>query len=279
MRVTAYVVVADPTWIEKSVAAYYDRVDAIVVSHDVDGLGWTGAPVDSASCLTRLKAIDTAAKLRFVTGDYHQSTSAPENELAQRRAALAAAGAEADWVLQIDTDEVLPDVDALVHALRHAEDRGLGIVEWPMRVLYRRLDDRSYLVVTGRNGHGTFEYPGPIAVRPGVRLNDARRADGPFLRPLVEGDDASLQVTRPPEDGEDRSFTVTEPQTILHNSWARSPAVVRRKIRAWGHYEGWRSWRYYLGTWLPSRYLWRWQRDLHPFAAGLWPRLGKVEID
>jgi hypothetical protein len=148
-----------------------------------------------------------------------------------------------------------------------------------MRVLFRKLSDRIYLVVTGENGRGHFEYPGPIAVRGGAVVRDARRGDAPFLRPVVGGDDSSLQLTRDPADGEDRSFTITAGQAILHNSWGRSPAVVRRKVRAWGHHDGWRTWRHYLLTWLPSPYLWRWQHDVHPFSEGLWPRLTKVEID
>lgn len=279
MRLAAYVLAADPTWIEKSVAAYYDHVAEIVVSYDDDGLGWTGSRVSSDEALARLRAIDPAGKMRFVGGNHHSLATAPVNELQQRQEALDSLADAADWVLQIDTDEVLPDVDVLTAALQHADAHGLQIVEWPMRVLYRQLSPRDFLVVTGKDGRGSFEYPGPIAVRPGVVLNDARRADGPFLRPVVDGDDASLQVVRPPVDGEDRSFRIREDQTILHNSWARSPAVVLRKVRSWGHYAGWRSWRYYAGTWLPSKYLWRWQRDLHPFSDGLWPRLAKVTLD
>jgi hypothetical protein len=279
VRLAAYVLAADPTWIERSVPSYYDHVDEIVVSYDEDGLGWTGTRVSSEEALARLRAIDLAGKMRFVAGNHHSLPSAPANELRQRQDAVDSLAAGADWVLQVDTDEVLPDVEALIAGLRHADDHGLQIVEWPMRVLYRQLSTHDFLVVTGKDGRGTFEYPGPVAVRPGVTLTDARRADGPFLRPVVEGDDSSLQVVRPAVEGEDRTFRVREEQAILHNSWGRSPSVVLRKVRSWGHYAGWRSWRYYLGTWLPSKYLWRWQRDLHPFSDGLWPRLARITVD
>lgn len=279
MKLAAYLLAADPTWIEKSVRAYYDQVEEILVSYDEAGIGWSGSPIECEESIARLRAIDVAGKMRFVGGNFHTQPSAPAGEVHQRQVALDGLPATVDWVLQIDTDEVLPDTDALIAALHHADERGLGAVEWPMRVLFRRLNDREYLVVTGKTGQGNFEYPGPIAVRPGTVLRDARRAEVPFLRPVVAGDDDSLQLTRDAAVGEDRSFTIDESQAILHNSWGRSPAVVRRKVRAWGHNNGWRTWRHYYLTWLPSRYLWRWQRDLHPFSDGLWPRLAKLEID
>jgi hypothetical protein len=279
MRLAAYLLAADPTWIERSVRAYYDQVEEILVSYDEDGIGWSGSRIESEDSIARLRAIDVANKMRFVGGDYHQQPTAPAGEVHQRQAALDRLAATADWVLQIDTDEVVPDVAALIAALHHADDRGLRAVEWPMRVLFRRLNSRVYLVVAGKSGQGHFEYPGPVAVRSGTTLREARQTDLPFLRPVVAGDDSSLQLTREPATGEDRSFTIEATQAILHNSWARSPAVVRRKVRAWGHNDGWRTWRHYLLTWLPSRYLWRWQRELHPFSDGLWPRLAKLEID
>jgi hypothetical protein len=279
VRLAAYLLAADPTWIEKSVRAYYDQVEEILVSYDEDGIGWSGSRVQSEATLARLRAIDVAGKMRFVGGDHHSLPSAPANEIRQRQDALDAVAQTVDWVLQIDSDEVVPDIDALIAALHHADDLCLRAVEWPMRVLFRRLNSSVYLVVTGENGRGHFEYPGPIAVRSGAILRDARQGEAPFLRPVVAGDDSSLQLTRDAAGDEDRSFTIRADQAILHNSWGRSPAGVRRKVRAWGHNDGWRTWRHYLLTWLPSPYLWRWQRDVHPFSEGLWPRLAKVEID
>jgi hypothetical protein len=279
VRLAAYLLAADPTWIEKSVLAYYDQVEEILVSYDEAGIGWSGSRVQSEAAVVRLRAIDVAGKMRFVGGNYHSLPSAPASEIHQRQAALDAVAPTVDWVLQIDSDEVVPDMGVLIAALHHADERGLRAVEWPMRVLFRRLNSRVYLVVTGKDGRGHFEYPGPIAVRPGAVFRDARQGDAPFLRPVVAGDDSSLQLTRDSAADEDRSFTIEDSQAILHNSWGRSPAVVRRKVQAWGHHDGWRTWRHYLFTWLPSRYLWRWQRELHPFSDGLWPRLAKIEID
>jgi hypothetical protein len=183
VRLAAYLLAADPTWIEKSVRAYYDQVEEILVSYDAEGIGWSGSRVQSEAAVARLRAIDVAGKMRFVGGDYHSLPTAPANEIRQRQDALDAVAPTVDWVLQIDSDEVVPDMGVLTAALHHADERGLRAVEWPMRVLFRRLNSRVYLVVTGKDGRGHFEYPGPIAVRSGAVFRDARQGDGPFLRP------------------------------------------------------------------------------------------------
>ena len=70
-----------------------------------------------------------------------------------------------------------------------------------MRILYRRVGPGRYLLVTAADGRAHHEYPGPVAVRAGARLVQARRSDGPFVRAAVRGDDVSLQLTRLPAPG------------------------------------------------------------------------------
>lgn len=269
----AYVLAADPTWLCSSVEQYYDLVDRIVVSYDEKGMGWAGAPVAVECCLQRLRGMDRDRKMVYVPGSFSDtSRSAISNDTAQRREALAVAGEGADWVLQLDTDEVLPQPTALVARLAVAAEIGAEGVEWPMRVLYR-CRRRDYLEVVDRDGQPRYDYPGPVAVRPAARLVDARRIDGPILRCVVHGDDRSLQLRRPEAPGETRLSDLQPQAAILHNSWAREPASVRRKVRSWGHNMGWRSDAYYWTKWYASPVTWRWLRDFHPFSEGLWPRL------
>jgi hypothetical protein len=274
MRLAAYVLAADPAWIERSLRSYYEVVDEIVVSYDRDGRSWTGTPIPVDDCVRRLQALDRDGKLRLAPGDFAGHGGSPmERDTAQRRVALAEAGRNADWVLQLDTDEVLPEPAALLDALRLAEELGLHAVEWPMRVLFRTLSGGRFLEVCARDGADRFEYPGPVAVRPGVVLTDARRAEGSFLRPVVHGDDRSLQVARDPEPGEVRRHLVEPQQAILHYSWAGSSSRVRRKVGSWGHNAGPKSLAFYHLRWKPAPLLWPRMHDFHPFARGLWPAL------
>src|SRR4051794_39995802 len=51
MRLTGYLLAADPAWIELSVTSYYPLVSRIIVSYDERGLGWTGIDIPVQECL------------------------------------------------------------------------------------------------------------------------------------------------------------------------------------------------------------------------------------
>lgn len=272
-RIKAYVLAADPTWLERSVGAYYAHVEEIVVSFDRSGRGWTGAPVPVEECLTRLRVLDVAKKMRFVPGDFSSKVCDPmENDTLQRGAALQVASEGADWVLQLDTDEFLPAPEALLAAIDKANAVGLDGVEWPMRVLYRGLGNQAALEVCAPDGGDHFEYIAPVAVRAGVRLSHSRRTGGSFLRAVVRGDSNSIQLRRSLEPGEVREERLTSTEAILHNSWARNPLELVRKLASWSHSSA-AAWRHFLFRWLPATVFWRRQRNIHPFFGPVWPAL------
>lgn len=270
----AYVLPGDPTWLERTLPRYYPLLDDLVVPVPRDGRGWTGAPVRVAECLEIVRRVDSRGLLRVVEGSWTDPADPLAADTAQRQAAVDAL-AGVDWILQLDNDELLPDPDALVDAIDRAEDLGVGAVELPMRVLFRRTR-RTVLEVVAADGAPRYEYPGPVAVRPGATLEVARRAAGPFLRMTVAGDDRSIEVRRPAEPRESRLATLRPDQAIVHNSWARTPAEIKEKVRSWGHANDASFGRYFWTVWWPAPVTWRLLRDFHPFSRGLWPRLAPV---
>jgi len=274
-RLGAYVLPGDPTWLARTLPRYYDLLDVLVVPVPTDGRGWTGAPVPVAEVVRLVHDLDPRGIVEEVPGRWTDAAHPQRADTAQRQAALDALGDRVDWVLQVDNDELLPEPAALLAALDEAEARGLDAVEWPMRVLYRRTD-RHVLEVCAADGSPHHEYPGPVAVRAGAGLVDARRTAGPFLRVVVAGDERSLQLRRPPGDGEQRAVLARPEQAIVHDSWARTPAEIRRKTASWGHARDARFSTYFWLRWWPAPVTWRWLRDLHPFARGLWPRLRRL---
>lgn len=273
-RIKAYILAADPAWIEESIRSYYDIVEEIIVSYDQNRRGFTGVPIPVDECLAKLRSVDPEGKMRFLPGDYYGKgeRSPMDVEVYQRRVAIEAIGTDVDWILQMDTDEVLRNPARLFDMLDYAGREGIDIVEWPMRVIFQSLRDGRFLEVCGEDGTDRFEYPGPIAIRPHVVPQHGRRGNVPFLRAAVHGDNKSLQVSRDLEPNERRLAFCQSEDAILHFSWARSPQQMRRKVASWGHYSL-KAWVFYALHWRSAPYIWRWLRDFHPFARGLWPAL------
>ncbi len=277
MKIGAYVLPGDLTWLAETLPAYYPYVDELVVPYPADGLGWSGQPVPAASCLEAVRRVDGRGILRVVPGTWRDVVDPLRGETAQRQAALDAFSPDVGWVLQLDGDELLPRPQALLDALRVADTRRCDAVEWPMRVLYRRTH-RGYLEVATTAGTPAYEYPGPVAVRRTTPLASARRTAGPRLRVLVAGDTSSPAVLRAPEPGEERVVAAAPDDAIVHNSWARTLRQVRAKVRGWGHARDFSARRYLWLVWWPSPLTWRAQRDLHPLFGAVWPRLRHVPV-
>lgn len=252
-RINAYVLAADPWWLEDSVESYYDLVERIVVSYDEDARSWTGTPLPVEECLARLRAIDRDGKLDFRPGRFfHPERTALENDTAQRQTALDQASDGADWVVQIDTDEVVLDAGALLDAIEEAEARGCDAVEYPARYLYSRSHTGWMLESTRPLWRRRAGYPGPVVIRPGATLVHCRQAALPVLRV-----DMSPTNTDPAHARDALVHRVVRPeQAILHYSWVRDDDYMRRKAAWSGHSDTYKRW---LDDW-------RW-RTRHPVLA------------
>lgn len=277
-RIGAYVLPGDIVWLERTLKSYYHLLDDLVIPVPDGGIGWNGVAVPVQDALARIRKVDHRGIARSISGEWVNPDHPMRADTAQRQAALDDLRGRVDWVIQLDNDEYLPDPEALLAAVDEAERRNLPAVEWPMRVLFRRTRKWVFEIVA-ENGQPHYEYPGPVVVRPEVRLTDARRTEGEFLRAVVGGDTTSLEVRRPAEEREHRWQTVTHQQAIIHNSWARTPKQIRAKLSSWGHAGDFGRKRYYWTRWWPTPLIWRIQRDFHPFSSGLWPRLFRLELD
>ncbi|MFZ0531530.1 MAG: hypothetical protein WAL91_13450, partial [Propionicimonas sp.] len=234
----------------------------IVVSYDVDGLSWTGTPLPTAECLDRIRAIDTAGKCDYRPGNFHNPGRPPlDNDTEQRRVAAAQASAGADWVLQLDTDEVILDPHELLLAVVDADARGAVGVEYPSRYLYCRAEDGRFLEFVRPGWRVMANYPGPIAIRAGSRPRHARQIDGGLYRV-----DFAPNNTDPRHEFDATVHRVISPdQGIVHYYWVRSEEYLRRKMGWSGHAD----------TYSEPRRLtaWRWH-SRHPVLSAIRPASG-----
>ncbi len=256
-RVTAYVLMGDPAYLKESVSAYYPHVDRIVVSYDRDHTSWTGTPLPIRQCLQIIDDVDVDRKCVRAPGAFARlDEQALANDTHQRQVALDQAADGADWVLQLDTDEVMASPERFFSALRQADDRGAQGLDYPSRWIYSRTGTGRYLVACDRFLRPVASYPGPLAVRAGTVLQHARQTDVDLFR--VDFRSTSTDPWRPRDAQVDG--VVDAADAVLHFSWVRDPEAIRRKFAWSGHHAAMRPPKVYRD--------WAW-RTRHPVLTTL----------
>jgi hypothetical protein len=259
MKLNAYILAADPAWIEASVLSYYDLVERIVVSYDQNALGWTGVPIGVEQCLRRLRAIDRDGKMEYVPGHYARAEffeRPMENDTYQRQCALDRASEGADWVLQLDTDEVILNQGIFFSCLEEAAAVDRQALFYPARWLYQSVGNGWFLESCTRLWRVSAGFPGPVSVRPKTQLRHARQCDVSEYRV-----DFRSRITDP-------WHAVTTPvhrvidanDGILHFSMVRNERAYQKKTESWGHARD--------CSWSGQMKHWTWCRD-HPILAML----------
>lgn len=275
MRINAYVLAGDPAWIGESIASYYGLVDRIFVSFDRESLSWRGHPLSVEESLTRISAADPDGKTTLLPGSHSETSRPPmETETEQRQAALDAASDGADWVLQIDTDEIVRAPGTLLHHLRRAEQRAAEALAFPLRDVYARTRSGRFLEHCGRFWTTQAAYPGPVAVRAGATLSAARQPTTTSTYRV----DVSPRNTDPAHPFDAPVHAVISPhEAILHMSWVRTEAQMAEKSVVSG-YAGNRDWRRDLTRWRRrSRHPWR-TAALAPFASDPFGRFRVISL-
>lgn len=257
MSIGAYVLLADPAFLASSLRSYYDMVDTIAIVYDESGLSWTGKPLPLDDLLATITEVDSASKCTYVPGNFHDPGMAPlAADTAQRRAGMAALKNDVDWVLQIDTDEVVGSSSQLERAIRSADGAGRAAVDFPARWIYADVRDHLYLERCSRRWGICAGYPGPIAVRSGTELTLARQCDQPLWRV-----DFRRRNTDPAHPRDARvDATVSPNEGIWHFSWVRSEREMRLKATTSGHV-GEFDWSQEIDRWM--------RRSRHPWSTTL----------
>jgi hypothetical protein len=233
MRINAYILAATPDWLQASVCTYYDRVDRIVVTYDRDSLGWNRKPLEVEQCLQILRELDCDAKMTFSPGHYAREGYTPfENQTFQRQQALDEASTDADWVLQLDTDEVLGCTHTFFSALKEADEAGAQGLYYPARWLYQHVGRNWFLERSSRFWRIAAGFPGPMAVRAGTQLRHARQCDG--LRYRLDFRSVNTDYCSPRSTLVD--CVITPHQGVIHYAWIRDPSQLGLKVANHGDF-------------------------------------------
>ncbi len=219
-RKNAYVLLADPAFLRASVLSYYSNVQRIVACFDRNSVGWTGSPIDIEACRHVLSNLDVDGKISYLSGDFSAPDEDPMRmETIQRQNALDAASEDADWVIQLDSDEVLSDWEVFESRRRFVQDQGLTALWYPQRYLFARFGEHWYFEGSRACLRTSPSRPGPLAVAAGTQLWFARQ-------------DRSERVLI---DFGRRFPAIPKQAAVLHFSRIRTPEYMLRKSGWSGH--------------------------------------------
>ena len=183
LRLGAYLLLGDPAFLEQSIRSIYAIAERIVVVYDEAGLSWTSGRYPSSTACPSSNRMDTDDKVVLLPGNFHDTGLLPlEAETLERNAAIAALGHDVDWVVQLDTDEVLGSSPPVRrgHRPRPLRRKVRPRLSGPLAL--RARGGQLYLERCRRTWGISAGYPGPTAVKAGTALELARQCDVPIWR-------------------------------------------------------------------------------------------------
>lgn len=276
--VGAYVLASDAEELARTLPRYYDHINSLIVSFDANNLSWSGKKLDVIESLKVIQNIDLKNKAIYFSGNYSSTERARgENELLQRQDALYETSKYCKWVLQIDSDEFVPDVKKIFDLIAIAERLECSGIEWPMKVIFRQTRRYSYQIIN-KDDSLHVEYPGPIMVKANSNLILSRQISKKSLR-IIPSSSTSLQVVGSASEHNIQTYELEDGSQflILHNSWGKKPKDIISKIRNSPHF-GTRLDLPYFFLWLFSPVFYRFIRNFNPVTPPLWAKLRKERI-
>lgn len=236
MKISAYILLGDPRWLRESVRSYYPWVDRIVAIGDHESRAWDGSDLPVEECLTILNEIDREGKIEVLLNDLVRPR-VPRMLLdtEARRAALAHLQ-DSDWVLQIDTDEILTEPGTFMSLLEKADKQShVAAFDYPSRWFLGRAKTPwpgLWLLESSDALHRIrAHYPGPLAVRPTAHLNYSRRATCNYFRV-----DLAPRNTYHEYTWSHPVHAVVRPrEAVMHLSWVERSGTDNKQPAQHGH--------------------------------------------
>jgi hypothetical protein len=234
MKMSAYLCLGDPAWIEASVQSYYPYVSKIIATYDRNGCSWTGPKIDVDTCIQRLKAIDVDNKVEYVAGEFSIQSNFDNpilSETIQRTVGLDVASQFGDWVLQLDTDEIISNWNVFAAHVEYASSNSFDALYFPSISIYQMISQSLALESCRRWGVRQAGYPAPLCVRSGSKLYLARRSRGSTFHVTCRGSFNTVIESHAVVHHQ----SVHERDCVVHITKGRTPAYMEQKFKTWGH--------------------------------------------
>ena len=222
----------DWEFLEYSLPAIYDHVAAICLSVDADYKSWNGNTFsfDIDRFHQSVKNVDTKGKIHILREAFYSPARTPiENENYQRRRMAEVLG-KADWIVQIDTDEIIIKPKTFISELEKYKGQKRPV-----------------------NIHGIW-------------INLIKQTSSGFIYSILK---TPPLATNKPEYNYGRTnghFNIHTNSFIVHITWARSEEEIKYKLLNWGHSHEFNGMSFYKIWQALDDFNWRYIKDFHPMG-------------
>lgn len=232
----------DYKYLPPVIKSFYGIADEIILGLDKDRISWSGHPFefDAREFKSMIRGLDPEEKIRVIEGDFHSGPNPMANDTEERNQ-LALACGKGNWIIQIDSDEVLLNPWEFKEWMDSG--KGSGLIMAHSVLVFKKCGDELLVVDKENHQHAV-----------GTRL------PGGYIGARYTGQNKKLSPLR-----------------ILHFSYGRTPEEMRMKLTNWGHSRDFDTDQYF--EFWKSVNLDNYSRlkDVHPIADWDWPRLRKIK--
>jgi hypothetical protein len=183
-----------------AIRSYYAIADEIILGVDAERISWSKKPFsfDDQAVSHFVAEIDTDKKIRIIQDNFHTLDAPMANETAERKQ-LGAACRAGNWVVQIDSDEILLNPLVFQKFISSVNPDASVMASWAP--VYKIFGNKALVV-------GGFQEAVRVATHSPHLYRFARVTDQtPVLSPLL----------------------------LLHLAWCRTEEELLQKLTNWGH--------------------------------------------
>jgi hypothetical protein len=177
----------DHSMLLESIATYLDAVDEVILGLDADRTTWAGQKFEvTDSFFSALKSLDNDNKVKIIEERFFEAGAQPVQNFTRVRNALSTKASEDSWLLSIDPDETILNLQEFIDFLRTFTGNNIAIFGKQVLLLKQEGDnvfivenddwskDDIPLATKKRNGYTVNRHTDePVAFAPVCLINNS----------------------------------------------------------------------------------------------------------
>lgn len=240
-----YLISYDYEYVKISLPRVYEYVDEIYFAVDIDRKTWAGKPLEIEDQFWAwIKEFDRAGKIIIYEDHFYVAGLSPMECDTRERNLLGQYMGEADWYIQIDSDEYFIDFSTFASKLREYKPGKPTTIACKVLTLFKEVSN-GFLFIYDSVETLNFATNNPI-----------------------------YDIARINQSG---NLLVLWNDLVLHQSWARKPDEIYRKLHNWSHKDDFNLNSFYNIWNAIDENNYHVLSNFHPLDPGLWPKLVYVD--